>query len=71
MRFGGNIYIRGGELIDPDDPDAVKTNRPRLSRHAAQKLLAGAGEEVFATGQKEEDQAAAKAHEETRKYFVP
>ena len=45
INFGGNIYIRGGERIDPDDPDAVKSCRPRLSRHTAQKLLAGAGEE--------------------------
>ena len=70
IRFGGNIYIRGGERIDPDDPDAVKSRRPRLSRNAAQKLLAGAGEEVFETGQKEEDAAAAKARAEHMKKHV-
>ena len=63
IRFGGNLYIRGGDRIDPDDPDAVKSRRPRLSRHAARKLLAGSGEEVLSAGQTEEDAAAARARE--------
>lgn len=64
VRFGGNLYIRGGERIDPDDPDAVKTSRLHLSRHAAKKLLVGAGDEVLNAGQTAEDSAAANARRE-------
>lgn len=58
IRFGGNLYVRGGERIDPDDPVAVRKKRPRLSRQAARQFISGAGEDILNKGQKEDDEAA-------------
>ena len=58
IRFGGNLYVRGGERIDPDDPDAVRQKRPRLSRQAARKFIEGSGEDILNKGQREDDEAA-------------
>ena len=70
IRYGGNLYVRGGERIDPDDPDAVRQGRPRLTRNAARKFLSGAGQDVFNDGQKADDEAAQKAKEDHMSRFV-
>ena len=70
IRYGGNLYVRGGERIDPDDPNAVRPSRPRLTRNAAKKFIHGAGEDILNAGQKADDEAARKAREEHAKKFV-
>ena len=61
IRYGGNLYVRGGERIDPDDPEAVRPNRPRLSRQAAKTFIAGSGEDILNEGQRQDDSAAERA----------
>ena len=69
IRFGGNLYIRGGERIDPDDPDAVRQRRPKLTRNSVKKFIKGSGEDILNDGQREDDEAAKKARaEHLRKY---
>ena len=55
IRYGGNLYVRGGERIDPDDPNAVRPSRPKLTRNAAKKFIHGAGEDILNAGQKADD----------------
>ena len=64
IRYGGNIYVRGGERIDPDDPDAVRPRRPKLTRTAAKKFIHGAGEDTLNSGQRADDEAAKRAQDE-------
>ena len=64
IRFGGNLYVPGGERIDPDDPQAVRQRRPRLSRVAARKFLAGSSEDVLKKGQQADDAATRAAQQE-------
>ena len=61
IRYGGNLYVRGGERIDPDDPNAVRPRRPRLSRQAAKTFIAGSGEDILNEGQRQDDSAAERA----------
>ena len=61
IRYGGNLYVRGGERIDPDDPEAVRPNRPRLSRQAAKTFITGSGEDILNEGQRQDDSAAERA----------
>ena len=63
IRFGGKLYIRGGDRIDPADPDAVPSRRFRISREAISKLTTGSRKEILDTGMQSED-AAAKAAQE-------
>ena len=49
IRFGGNLYIRGGERISPDDPTRVHPRRPRLSREASKQLISGSGKSSWTT----------------------
>ena len=70
IRFGGNLYIRGGERIDPDDPDAVRQRRPKLTRSAAKKFIQGSGEDILNNGQKADDEAAKQAREEHARKYV-
>ena len=61
IRYGGNLYVRGGERIDPDDPDAVRPRRPRLSRQAAKKFISGSGEDILNEGQRQNNSTAEEA----------
>ena len=61
IRYGGNLYVRGGERIDPDDPNAVRPRRPRLSRQAAKTFISGSGEDILNEGQRQDDSAAERA----------
>ena len=61
IRYGGNLYVRGGERIDPDDPNAVRPRRPKLSRQAAKTFIAGSGEDILNEGQRQDDSAAERA----------
>ena len=61
IRYGGNLYVQGGERIDPDDPDAVRPRRPRLSRQAAKKFISGSGEDILNEGQRQDNSAAERA----------
>ena len=70
IRYGGNLYVRGGKQIDPDDPNTVRPRRPRLTRNAAKKFIHGAGEDILNEGQKADDEAARKAQEDHAKKFV-
>ena len=67
IRFGGNLYIRGGERINADDPTGVPPRRPRLSRDAAKQLISGSGKDILDNGITDEDAAAKKAQEEAKK----
>ena len=70
IRFGGNLYIRGGESIDPDDPDAVRQRRPKLTRTAAKKFIQGSGEDILSDGQRMDDEAAKAARDEHMRKYV-
>ena len=70
IRFGGNLYIRGGERIDPDDPDAVRQRRPKLTRTAAKKFIQGSGEDILSDGQRMDDEAAKAARAEHMRKYV-
>ena len=67
IRFGGNLYIRGGERISPDDPTGVPPRRPRLSREAAKQLISGSGKLILDDGVSSEDAAAKKALDGAKK----
>ena len=58
IRYRGNLYVRGGEKIDPGDPDAIRPRRPRLSRQAAKKFISGSGEDILNEGQRQDDSSA-------------
>ena len=70
IRFGGNLYIRGGERIDPDDPDAVRQRRPKLTRNAAKKFIQGSGEDILNNGQRVDDEEAKRARDEHMRKYV-
>ena len=70
IRFGRNLYIRGGERIDPDDPDAVRQRRPKLTRNAAKKFIQGSGEDILNNGQRVDDEEAKKARAEHMRKYV-
>ena len=70
IRYGGNLYVRGGERIDPDDPNVVKPRRPKLTRTAAKKFIHGAGEDILNEGQKADDEAAKRARDDHMKKHV-
>ena len=70
IRYGGNLYVRGGERIDPDDPNAVRPSRPKLIRNAARKFIHSAGEDILNAGQKADNEATRKAREEHARKFV-
>ena len=67
IRFGGNLYIRGGERISPDDPTGVPPRRPRLSREAAKQLISGSGKAILDDGMSSEEAAAKKAQDAAKK----
>ena len=70
IRFGGNLYIRGGERIDPDDPDEVQQRRPKLTRNAANKFIQGSGEDILNNGQRVDDEKAKKTRAEPMRKYV-
>ena len=70
IRFGGNLYIRGGERIYPDDPDAVRQRRPKLPRNEAKKFIQGSGEDILNNGQRVDDKEAKKARAEHMRKHV-
>ena len=57
IRFGGKLYIRGGDRIDPLDPDAIQSRRFRISRDSVKKLTLGLGQEILDNGMRSEDDA--------------
>ena len=67
IRFGGKLYIRGGDRIDPADPSAVQSRRFRISREAIKKLTNGAGQEILDAGMRNEENAAKSAYDKQKK----
>ena len=63
VRFGGNLYIRGGERINPEDPAAIQPLRPRLKRDAVRQLVKGSQNTIFNTGMTAKEEAARAAFE--------
>lgn len=63
IRFGGKLYIRGGNRIDPTYPDAVQSRRYRISRDSIKKLTTGLGKEILDAGMQSEDAAAKTARD--------
>ena len=61
IRYGGNLYVRGGKCIYPDNPDAVRPRRLRLSRQAAKRFIAGSGEDFLNKRQRQDDYSAERA----------
>ena len=68
IRFGGNLYIRGGDRIDGNDPDAHQKRRPRLTQTAIRTMIGGASKSVFDEGEKMEDEYNKAAQERARKH---
>ena len=66
IRFGGKLYIRGGDRIDPLDPSAVQSRRYRISREAIKKLTVGSGQEILDAGMRSEE-SANRAEQEKQK----
>ena len=66
IRFGGKLYIRGGDRIDPQDPGAVQSRRYRMSREAVKKLTTGSGKEILDAGMRSEEEAARSAYEKQK-----
>ena len=60
IRFGGKLYIRGGDRIDPRDPDAIQSRRYRISPDSVKKLTSGHGQEILDKGMQSEDEAVRK-----------
>ena len=63
VRFGGNLYIRGGDRIDPEDPAAIQPARPRMKRDAVRQLVKGSHNAILNTGLSAEEEAARTALE--------
>ena len=68
VQFGGNLYIRGGDRIDPEDPAAIKSSRPRLKRDAVRQFVKGSQNEILNSGLTAEEEAARTAFEKKKKY---
>ena len=58
IKVGGNVYIRGGDRADPDDPRATKGYRPRIQRSGVRQLMAGVQEKLLDQAQANEDNSA-------------
>ena len=67
IRFGGKLYVRGGDRIDPLDPGAVQSRRCRISREAIKKLTVGSGQEILDAGMRSEEAAAKGAYEKQKR----
>ena len=67
IRFGGNLYIRGGDRIDGNNPDAHQKRRPRLTQTAVRTMIGGDSNRVFDEGEKMEDALNKTAQECARK----
>ena len=63
VRFGGNLYIRGGDRIDPTYPSAVQPARPRMKRDAVRQFVRGSQNAILDTGLTAEEEAARAALE--------
>ena len=70
IRFGGNLYIRGGDRIDQNDPDAHQRRRPRMTRTAVKQLMGSSKEGNFDEGEKQEDKANKKAQKEAQDHHA-
>ena len=68
IRFGGNLYIRGGDRIDANDPDAHQRRRPRLTQTAIRTMIGGDSNKAFDDGEKMEDAFNKAAQERARKH---
>ena len=68
IRFGGNLYIRGGDRIDENDPDAHQRRHPGMTRDAVKQMMGGAREHIFDEGKKREDSANKKAQQDAKAY---
>ena len=67
IRFGGKLYIRGGDRIDPLDPGAVQSRRYRMSREAIKKLTVGSGQEILDAGMRSEEDASKTVQEKLKR----
>ena len=70
IRFGGNLYIRGGDRIDENDPEAHQRRRPRMTRNAVQQMMGGARDKIFDEGEQKEDNANKKAQQKAKEDHV-
>ena len=68
IRFGGNLYIRGGDRIDGNDPEAYQRRRPRLTQNAIRTMIGGSSKSVFDEGEKQEDAFNKAAQEKARRH---
>ena len=67
IRFGGKLYVRGGDRIDANDPDAVQSRRFRISKDSIKKLTTGSGQEILDAGMRSEEEAAKAAQERQKR----
>ena len=63
INFGGKLFIRGGDRIDPEDPKAVQPRRPRIKRDSVKKFLSTSQNAILDTGLNAEEEAARLALE--------
>ena len=54
VKVGGNVYIRGGDRADPDDPRAM-SYRPRIQRRGVRQLMSGVQDKLLDQAQAQED----------------
>ena len=54
VKVGGNVYIRGGDRADPDDPRAMSF-RPRIQRRGVRQLMSGVQDKLLDQAQAQED----------------
>ena len=66
VRFGGNLYVRGGERLDPEDPSAIQPARPRMKRDAVRQLVRGSHNAIMDKGMTAEEEAARAAFEKQK-----
>jgi hypothetical protein len=61
IKFGGNLYIKGGDRIDKDDPRGVKSKGVRMTRSSVRQLLAGSQDKIV-----EERKADIEANQQSK-----
>ena len=60
VKVGGNVYIRGGNRADPDNPRATKGYRPRIERKGVRQIMTGLKENLFDKAQAQDDSLSGK-----------
>ena len=70
VKVGGNVYIRGGDRADPDDPRAIQGYRPRIKRSGVRQLMSGVKEKLMDQAQDQEDQLNRPAFDKQKKWSL-